>query len=54
MVMALDDDVIVNLARLFNEPTGKAYLVKQGVPAAFVEQLDFLGFSNIVNLSMTI
>ena len=54
MVMALDDDVIVNLARLFNEPTGKKYLVKQGVPEALVDQLDLLGFSSIANLSMAV
>ena len=54
IVMALDDNVIVNLARLFNEPTGRAYLVKQGVPETFVEQLDLLGFSSIANLSMAI
>ncbi|KPK89341.1 MAG: pyridoxal-5-phosphate-dependent protein subunit beta [Anaerolineae bacterium SM23_ 63] len=54
LVMALDDNVIVNLARLFNEPTGRAYLVEQGVPEAFVEKLDLLGFSSIANLSMAI
>ncbi|HEY47466.1 MAG: pyridoxal-5-phosphate-dependent protein subunit beta [Anaerolineae bacterium SM23_ 63] len=54
IVMALDDNVIVNLARLFNEPTGKAYLVNQGVPETFTEQLDLLGFSSIANLSMAI
>ncbi|HEY43019.1 MAG TPA: pyridoxal-phosphate dependent enzyme [Anaerolineae bacterium] len=54
LVMALDDNVIVNLARLFNEPTGRAHLVKQGVPEAFVEKLDLLGFSSIANLSMAI
>ena len=54
MVMALDDDVIVNLARLFNEPTGRTYLAKKGVPDSFVEKLDLLGFSGIANLSMGI
>ncbi len=54
MVMALDDDVIVNLARLFNEPTGRTYLAKKGVPDSFIEKLDFLGFSGIANLSMAI
>jgi cysteine synthase A len=54
MIMALDDNVIVNLARLFNEPAGQAYLVEQGVPEAFVEQLDLLGFSSIANLEMAI
>lgn len=54
MVMALDDNVIVNLARLFNEPAGKAFLVNQGVPEDFVDQLDLLGFSSIANLEMAI
>ncbi|NIS81666.1 MAG: pyridoxal-5-phosphate-dependent protein subunit beta [Anaerolineales bacterium] len=54
MVMALDDNVIVNLARLFNEPVGKGYLVEQGVPESLVENLDLLGFSSIANLSMAI
>jgi cysteine synthase A len=54
IVMALDDDVIVNLSRLFNEPTGRTYLAKQGVPDSFVEKLDLLGFSGIANLSMAI
>jgi cysteine synthase len=54
MVIALDDNVIVNLSRLFNEPAGRDYLVKQGVPHEFVENLDLLGFSGIANLSMAI
>jgi cysteine synthase A len=54
MIMALDDNVIVNLARLFNEPNGKAYLVEQGVSEKFVDQLDLLGFSSIANLEMAI
>ncbi len=54
MVIALDDEVIVNVARLFNEPAGHAFLVEQGVPQDFVSQLDLLGFSSIANLSMAI
>jgi len=54
MIIALDDNVIVNLARLFNEPAGQTYLVERGVPEAFVEQLDLLGFSSIANLEMAI
>ncbi|MDH5507841.1 MAG: pyridoxal-phosphate dependent enzyme [Anaerolineae bacterium] len=50
MVVAIDDNAVVNLARLFNEPAGKAYLLKQGVPQATLEQLDLLGFSGIANL----
>jgi hypothetical protein len=54
LVIDLDDNVIVNLSRLFNEPAGRAYLVKQGVPEEFVGHLDLLGFSGIANLSMAI
>ena len=54
MVMAIDDAAVVNLARLFNEPAGRAYLVKQGVPLGFVDQLDLLGFSGISNLISSI
>ncbi len=50
MVVAIDDNAVVNLARLFNEPAGRAYLVKQGVPEATVGQLDLLGFSGISNV----
>jgi cysteine synthase len=54
MIMAIDDAAVVNLARLFNEPAGRSYLVKQGVPEGFVEQLDLLGFSGISNLISSI
>jgi len=54
LIIDLDDNVIVNLSRLFNEPAGRAYLVKQGVPEELVANLDLLGFSGIANLSMAI
>ncbi|MCH8340723.1 MAG: pyridoxal-phosphate dependent enzyme [Chloroflexi bacterium] len=54
MVIDLDDNVIVHLARLFNEPAGQSYLASQGVPEATVESLDLFGFSGIANLSMAI
>lgn len=50
LVVAIDDNAVVNLARLFNEPTGRAYLVSQGVPKEIVSQLDLLGFSSISNV----
>jgi cysteine synthase len=50
VIVAIDDNAVVNLARLFNEPAGKQYLVKQGVPEAIVSQLDLLGFSGISNM----
>ena len=54
MVMAIDDNAVVNLSRLFNEPAGRAYLIDQGVPESTVEQLDLLGFSSIANTIMAI
>ncbi|GIV65900.1 MAG: pyridoxal-phosphate dependent enzyme [Chloroflexota bacterium] len=50
MVVAIDDNSVVNLLRLFNEPTGREYLVKKGVPAELVQQLDLFGFSGIANM----
>ncbi len=50
MVMAIDDNAVVNLARLFNEPAGRSFLISKGVPADLVENLDLLGFSGIANL----
>jgi cysteine synthase len=50
MVIAIDDNAVVNLARLFNEPAGRKHLVAAGVPEATVNQLDLLGFSGIANV----
>ena len=50
MITAIDDNAVVNISRLFNEPAGRAYLVSQGVPESIVSQLDLLGFSGISNV----
>jgi len=50
MVTAIDDQAVVSLARLFNEPAGQRYLVAKGLPEAFVANLPLLGFSGISNL----
>jgi len=50
MITAIDDQAVVNLSRLFNEESGRAYLVEKGVPDAVVSQLDLLGFSGIGNM----
>ena len=50
MITAIDDDDVVNIMRLFNEPEGKKYLVEQGVPESMVNQLDLMGFSGIANM----
>jgi cysteine synthase len=54
MIMAIDDAAVVNLARLFNEPVGREFLVQQGIPGNFVASLDLLGFSSISNLVSSI
>jgi len=54
MIIGIDDNTVVNLARLFNEPEGRKYLVKQGVSEDLVGQLDLLGFSSIANTVMAI
>lgn len=54
MVMAIDDAGPMGLIRLFNEPVGREYLVKQGVPADLVGQLDLLGISSCANLLSSI
>jgi cysteine synthase len=53
-ITAIDDNSVVNLARLFNEPVGQEYLVDQGVPENIVQKLDLLGFSGISNLLSSI
>ncbi|WP_236709950.1 pyridoxal-phosphate dependent enzyme [Longilinea arvoryzae] len=50
VITAIDDNAVVHLLRLFNEPVGRAYLVKMGVPEAFVNQLGLMGFSGIANV----
>jgi cysteine synthase len=50
VVVAIDDAAVVNLARLFNESSGRTYLIKKGVPEAIVSQLNLMGFSGISNM----
>ncbi|MGA2490658.1 MAG: pyridoxal-phosphate dependent enzyme, partial [Anaerolineales bacterium] len=50
MVVAIDDNAVVNLSRLFNEPAGRKHLATRGVPEALISQLDLMGFSGISNV----
>ncbi len=50
MVCAVDDEQCLALLRLFNEEAGRAFLAKQNVTAALIEQLPLLGISSICNL----
>jgi len=54
LVMAIDDEACMSIVRLFNEPAGRTYLVKQGVPEELVNQLDLLGISSIANVLSSI
>jgi cysteine synthase len=50
MVADIDDNHCMRIVRLFNEPQGRKYLEKSGVPGELVEHLDLLGISSIANL----
>ncbi len=50
MVVAIDDETPMQLIRLFNEPSGKKYLLEIGVPEELVNGLDQLGISSVSNL----
>ena len=50
VVVAVDDVDAMALVRLFNEPVGRDYLRKRGVPEDLVNRLDLLGISGVGNL----
>jgi len=50
LVAAIDDNAVVSIARLFNEPAGQAYLASKGVSAETIAQLNLMGFSGISNV----
>jgi cysteine synthase len=50
MVVGIDDADPMALIRLFNDPAGRAFLTKEGVPADVVDRLDLLGISGVANL----
>lgn len=50
MVVGIDDNSVVNVMRLFNEPAGKKHLAHKGVSEAVISQLNLLGFSGIANM----
>ncbi len=54
MVMAIDDEVPIQMIRLFNEPEGKKYLVQMGVPESLVEVLHLVGISGAANIASAI
>jgi hypothetical protein len=49
-VAAIDDEDTLRLLRLFNEPSGKEWMKKNGIDEAKIEKLNELGISSICNL----
>ena len=49
-VTSIDDNNVVNICRLFNEPEGKKYLADKGVPQETIDNLNLLGLSGIANM----
>ncbi len=54
VVVAVDDNLVVRLIRLFNEPEGKKLLIKEGIDEKTVSKLDLLGISGVCNLISSI
>jgi cysteine synthase len=50
MVMAVDDESVMQVIRLFNEPAGRATMARMGVPRSFFAQLPLVGISGAANL----
>jgi len=50
LVVAIDDNAVVNVSRLFNEESGREYLASKGVDYSLLSNLDLLGFSGISNV----
>jgi len=53
-VAAISDEDTLDLLRLFNEPTGKEFLISQGLNEGIVRELSYLGISSICNLLASI
>ncbi|MFC1581640.1 pyridoxal-phosphate dependent enzyme [Candidatus Neomarinimicrobiota bacterium] len=50
MVVDIDDEVVINLLRLFNENEGKKYLETKKIAKPFIESLNYFGISSIANI----
>jgi cysteine synthase len=53
-IVAMDDNVPMNMIRLFNEPAGKSLLKDRGVSEELVNNLDLIGISGASNLASAI
>jgi cysteine synthase A len=53
-IIAMDDNVPINLIRLFNEPAGREVLKREGVGEGLVDRLDLIGISGASNIASAI
>jgi cysteine synthase len=53
-IIALDDEIPMNMIRLFNEPEGKKLLEKVGVDKELIEKLQWAGISGAANIASAI
>lgn len=53
-VTAIDDNIPMNMIRLFNEPEGRKLLAEKGVSQQLIDSLDLVGISGASNLASAI
>ena len=51
MVIGIDDNISMNLIRLFNEAPGHKLLEEKGIDPELISRLDYLGISSIANIA---
>ncbi len=50
MAIAVDDNLVIDVMRLFNEENGKKYLASKNIDNELIEKLHLLGISSIANI----
>lgn len=53
-IVALDDEIPMNMIRLFNEPAGKKLLLEMGVDQSMIDHLQWAGISGCANIANAI
>jgi len=51
MVIGIDDNISMNLIRLFNEPVGHNMLKAQGIDPELIGKMEYFGISSIANIA---
>ena len=50
LAVAIDDNDVIRVMNLFNQPEGQAVLRSKGVPEEFIKHAAFMGISSIANM----